>query len=574
MVSIKIVIIGNAPINTYHSLQEHKPGGPMPIRTLHVLIVVATACVVAVAAPSSCKTRSVVGSVQANKTGSSDWKPLRVGMKVDAKDLVRTLAESQAEIEFPSGGNVTIGENSLVDFKELLTDGQVNHTKVDLKSGRLLFKVHKLNQASTFQFQMGNATAAIRGTEGGIVHEDGNFGAFLLEGRLDFELPGGKQSIGAGEALFAPAGQAPVHIDFNKILEQLRSAQDSAALRNLAERLRAEALAGLATGSPAWTTVNRIFDAFLPLLLRNLAQKRNEDKYRLELSTPGPLSVCDGAATIAGKWAAPAGSALFVNIGGQNSPDLLSTATDSTFSYTFAISDRAGNWNAQTAEAILRTATGDVMRSVVLNIDKTCPAINLLAPVLSVDMSDSSGCRYKLGVTGVKDDQVVLRSLVDGMVMVEERLTDDKVKEPRKLEVGVHTYAFEATDLAGNTSRMETAPVACWRPLPVDVRIEGPVREILKIPPPPPGMAAADPVRIMRFRLTLPNGYDHRYLRRIVVKVRNGNTLMRREGVDLTDDSQYAVEIPLKTGMQTIDVEVEPQVGKIRTFSKTYEVRR
>ena len=54
------------------------------------------------------KVRYILGEVTVQKKAKSNWNPLRIGLKVHEKDLIRTLVESEAGIALSDGSSITI----------------------------------------------------------------------------------------------------------------------------------------------------------------------------------------------------------------------------------------------------------------------------------------------------------------------------------------------------------------------------------------------------------------------------------------------------------------------------------
>jgi hypothetical protein len=528
---------------------------------------------------SSGKTRAVLGTVEIQKKQSGIWKPLRVGAKLGSKDMVRTLAESQAEIEFATGGNITIEENSLVEMAKLFQDGAVNATKIDVKSGRLLFKVQKLNQArSTFEFQMGNATAAIRGTEGGILRSPGGYGAYLREGRLEVRGTGSTNTIVAGQLLLASDQGQPVKIDIAATMAKIKEQKDSAAIVAAIAEARAKLRQYVSPDDPAYAAMDRLLDEIMASL-RSSVQIRKPianplpGDFSLQITTPSPLQVCKGSAQVQGIFHADSGSQLFLRLGGQSSPDLTMNSVGGAFAYTFNISDKAKNWNATEIVANLMGPQGDVNAVLALDVDKKCPAVNLLPPKLELDMADSVRCNYRLTVGNAEGDVLILRTMVDGAETQEETLTRDVNGQSRALMEGIHSYRFEISDLAGNKAEFVSADIGCYKPRAIGIRLEGAATEKIRIPPPPPGNTARSIVRPLRFSISLPSGYDYRFLKRVVVRKKGGNVLATWEGSTLNSDPYYSVLVDLASGIQTFEIEAVPRTGRTQIVQKTFELR-
>ena len=150
---------------------------------------------------TSGKVRSVIGDVTTQKKSEGNWVPLRVGAKVKEKDMIRTLVESQAIVALPDGSTISVEENSLVEFSQLVSEDGVQTAMTDIKSGKVRFDVQKqASKESSFKFKTGTATAAIRGTDGVIgMSSKGLPIASLRNGRLEINLSGKIVGINGGE---------------------------------------------------------------------------------------------------------------------------------------------------------------------------------------------------------------------------------------------------------------------------------------------------------------------------------------------------------------------------------------
>lgn len=189
--------------------------------------------VVANAAPSLGKVRSVLGDVNRKKNSESSWAALRVGAKVFQSDVIKTEIESETILGMPDGSVLTIAEKSEILLSELVEDNGAYKTTVDVQSGRLSFSAQKQGEASSFKFKTGIATATIRGTEGCI---DGGdlFLAGLRTGKLEIETINGKHTI-------INAGQVVFQRD-SLIVMNLKSAGDIFFHKQLAALLKDSAL--------------------------------------------------------------------------------------------------------------------------------------------------------------------------------------------------------------------------------------------------------------------------------------------------------------------------------------------
>lgn len=155
------------------------------------------------------KVRSVLGDVSRLKVNKENWTALRVGAKVEQSDKIRTEVESQAIINLPDGSTISIEENSLVVFEELLAMNGNQRVSTNVKKGKIRFDVQKqIDKQSSFIFRTGTATAAIRGTAGIIGNTSrGKSIAALREGKLEITTSAGTVNINGGETAI-PDGES------------------------------------------------------------------------------------------------------------------------------------------------------------------------------------------------------------------------------------------------------------------------------------------------------------------------------------------------------------------------------
>ena len=108
------------------------------------------------AAPQSGKVRSVLGDVSFKKKGKGDWASLRVGAKVQEKDVIQTEIESGVLISMPDGSTISIEENALVEFSQILMIKDSQVSEVEVKKGMLRFDAQKQKgPQSKFRFRTG-----------------------------------------------------------------------------------------------------------------------------------------------------------------------------------------------------------------------------------------------------------------------------------------------------------------------------------------------------------------------------------------------------------------------------------
>lgn len=180
------------------------------------------------AVAGSAKVRYIEGDVQRIKYGNTEWKELRVGQKVELSDAVRTGIESMATLSLKDGSMVSVIENSVISFSDLIDEDGSFRTAIDVTTGRLIFSVQKQERNSQFKFKTGTMSAAIRGTEGCI--DGGDYSLVgLKNGALQIELT-------SGENVLIQGGQVAFKKDSLVVLD-LRSAGEAGFHKRLANML-------------------------------------------------------------------------------------------------------------------------------------------------------------------------------------------------------------------------------------------------------------------------------------------------------------------------------------------------
>jgi hypothetical protein len=146
----------------------------------------------------------VIGDVEYQKKGKGKWRNLKVGSKIRHKDNVRTFAASRLEILFETGTRLHIEENSVISMKELLQNGANKSSKVKIGQGKILFNIKKLSGSlSKFEFETTTATAAIRGTAGGMGTDGNGVSVYLDEGIMEVRSKGSNRKFLIEEGDFA-----------------------------------------------------------------------------------------------------------------------------------------------------------------------------------------------------------------------------------------------------------------------------------------------------------------------------------------------------------------------------------
>lgn len=156
-------------------------------------------------AAKSGKIRFVLGEEENRQIISPNGKsvPAKLGNKVKEKDLVKTGLESRVVIALPDGSTISVEENSLVEFTNLNAENGVQTAMTEVKTGTVKFDAQRQSGNSSFKFKTGTATAAIRGTHGGIGKNRRGYSVFgLNSGLMDVDDKCGlKESVNSGEML-------------------------------------------------------------------------------------------------------------------------------------------------------------------------------------------------------------------------------------------------------------------------------------------------------------------------------------------------------------------------------------
>lgn len=154
------------------------------------------------------KVRYILGEVTVQKKAKSNWNPLRIGLKVHEKDLIRTLVESEAGIALSDGSSITIEENTTILFENAVNQKNETTKTVEIRTGRVFFDVQKQKSNEKFQFKTGTATAAIRGTNGFIEGSAAGTVVSLETGKmLITDTTGQEMELSGGETLVQERGK-------------------------------------------------------------------------------------------------------------------------------------------------------------------------------------------------------------------------------------------------------------------------------------------------------------------------------------------------------------------------------
>jgi len=627
------------------------------------------------AAPLRGKVTAVLGDSKLQKKGQGNWRDIRVGARVAENDRIRTLVESRVSLEFRDGSKVNIAENSVVDLVTLSGDDKdQNNTKFNVKQGKLLFNIKKMtNSRSSFEFETVSATAAIRGTQGGI----GPSVAYLSEGRMEMRSRSGSRIMleanqlavmnktgqmnvfnvkqGAVDKAFDKVselmGQGEAE-DLNtmmdslqKVIEESESEADSDLLNTdslVSDSLVADSLAGALLDedtlvvdtlvadstevqrhgactigsypSETWDTFLEVSGSCPPgtqIRAGNIQTLAREGRWslslfwpegsygiksfaleceypdgnvrdcgqieidylrrmiplRLSLETPRRVTVTNGLINVRGRYEGT-DAQLVLEASGKS---INISSSDGGFSYMMPVSDKAGNWDLDQIRLELSSPEGMLEEFIEVEVDKTSPGVNTLNPSAAVSVDTRSCQAFVTALGTLGGDELDLEWIIDGSEAESMELTQDIRNRPFPLEAGVHNYRVVVTDLAANKAEQRLASVACYPAVNFTVDVEGPRREVLRVPPPPPNTVLRYKQRLHFEIRDIPDD-DPAYLQKVQIKA-DGRIVRSWIGEQI-DRLVFDQEISLRRGEDTeVVIEIIPVNGRSKVAYKTFVFR-
>jgi hypothetical protein len=167
----------------------------------HISIAIFLVAILAIqssAQTRTCTIKSIVGGVKIRRGESASWTDANLRMSLREKDAVRTLVESEVELETSDGSIMKVGENSTLEMAKLQGQGDVQSTKVRVLNGTVMSNIKRLvNTRSSFDFETPTALASIRGTVIGLDVTSDRTRINVYEGRV-LVIPAG---VGVGTEL-------------------------------------------------------------------------------------------------------------------------------------------------------------------------------------------------------------------------------------------------------------------------------------------------------------------------------------------------------------------------------------
>ncbi|MFT5207337.1 MAG: ferric-dicitrate binding protein FerR (iron transport regulator) [Candidatus Omnitrophota bacterium] len=111
--------------------------------------------------------RDLEGELFFKSPQADAWLNAKIGDRFNELDTVKTGANSIAVIlvEGGSEAQLTLRPNTQIEIKKMHTNGDAEHTQMNLWMGSVLAKAEKITHDSTFQVKTPAMVAGIRGTE-------------------------------------------------------------------------------------------------------------------------------------------------------------------------------------------------------------------------------------------------------------------------------------------------------------------------------------------------------------------------------------------------------------------------
>jgi hypothetical protein len=154
----------------------------------------------------ACSVAGIMGSVKvlsardkkANPDDVGTWPDARLNMALREKDMVATLAESEARLEMADGSTIRLRENTVL---ELATLKAGKNAKLGLIDGSLVTNVKKMMDGKAkFEFETPTALASIRGTDVEIdSRKDRGTTIKTFDGKLEAGAKGSKNRAVVGD---------------------------------------------------------------------------------------------------------------------------------------------------------------------------------------------------------------------------------------------------------------------------------------------------------------------------------------------------------------------------------------
>ncbi len=144
--------------------------------------------VIAVKAGSDIVLAKATGQVEVRSHQAATWKSVSTGTSLHFGDVIRTGAQSKAEIRFESG-IIRMYENTILELPSQppqlkVSDDSGQLKKVFLQRGRSLFEVFKNRLSGGFEVTSPSLIAGVKGTTFRVTEEPGLKGVTVFEGTV------------------------------------------------------------------------------------------------------------------------------------------------------------------------------------------------------------------------------------------------------------------------------------------------------------------------------------------------------------------------------------------------------
>jgi hypothetical protein len=154
----------------------------------------------------------IKGDVETRAKDTEEWTPAKGKTQISEGDTLRTKADGEAVLQWPSGHVVKIYSLSELTATKIMfdKDGGKEDTFLSMKSGRMLAMVRKLgDKDSSFEVRTPAGSAAVRGTQFYIEAAEDKETFIVLEGQIEVAAQGEKVLLDANNQTFIQPGKPP-----------------------------------------------------------------------------------------------------------------------------------------------------------------------------------------------------------------------------------------------------------------------------------------------------------------------------------------------------------------------------
>jgi|GEM_PF-1648914 len=343
--------------------------------------------------------KALIGQVEMQSSGSTQWRQLRVGMPVRTGWSVRTFTESSVDLEFSTGTIIKISENSVVTVSRLLLNTKLNATKttVGVSTGQVWANVKKLaGQKSSFQFETPTATASIRGTQLGInIGHTGRTELDVYEGAVAFRPRNSNKEVMVStrmRAIVEPGKRDISLVNFN-------NAAEAANHPPMIDPFKTDTAASADTveSRPAAPSIDTVEAADSSANKPGQPSEQDVPELNIRILSPADKSIVAETPVVVKGMATP--GALVMVMGKE-----VSVGSDGSFS-SFADVAPGENTIAVGALYIDQTVSMDLTvnyhPALVLNVWNVVDNMEVMSNEISLDIEVTEGARFSVnGRTG------------------------------------------------------------------------------------------------------------------------------------------------------------------------------